>query len=114
MRVNGDGANARTPNRAPTLSRALSLGDPSAIAQALLEAVPGSPVRNLGEAAQRLDDATQRDAVLAFDAARWSADGAPSAEALARLRAAFAHPPRWVGRTRSMTDDDVLPPLYPS
>jgi hypothetical protein len=110
----GDRVNVRAPNRAPTLSRALALGDPSAIAQALLEAVPGSPVRNLGEVAQHLDDPTQRDAVLAFDAARWSADGASSVQALAQLRAAFARAPRWVGRMRSTTGDDVLPPLYPS
>jgi len=109
-----DRANARAPNRAPTLSRALALGDPAAIAQALLEAVPGSPVRNLGEVAQRLDDPTQRDAVLAFDAARWSADGASSVQALAQLRAAFARAPRWVGRIRATTGDDALPPLYPS
>ncbi|HEV2607912.1 MAG TPA: BatD family protein, partial [Xanthomonadaceae bacterium] len=49
MRAHDDGAIARAPNRAPTLSRALALGDPPAIAQALLEAVPGSPARNLGE-----------------------------------------------------------------
>jgi hypothetical protein len=109
-----DGAHARAPNRAPTLSRALALGDSHAIAQALLEAIPGSPARNLGEVAQRLDDAAQRDAVLAFDAARWSADGAPSVQALAQLRAAFAQSPRWIGRARSAADEDVLPPLYPS
>jgi hypothetical protein len=105
---------ARTPNRAPTLSRALALGDPPAIAQALLEAAPGAPSRNLGEVALRLGDAAQRDAVLAFDAARWSADGAPSAQALARLREALKQPPRWIGRTSSTSGDDALPPLYPS
>ena len=110
----GDRANARAPNRAPTLSRALSLGDPSAIAQALLEAVPGLPARNLGEVAQSLDGTTQRDAVLAFDAARWSADGEPSAQALVQLRDAFKQPPHWRGRERSAAADDVLPPLYPS
>ena len=112
--AHGDDAIARAPNRAPTLSRALALGDPSAITLALLEAVPGSPARNLGEVAQRLDDATQRDAVLAFDTARWSADGEPSAQVLAQLRAAFAQPPRWIGRTQPKRGDDVLPPLYPS
>jgi len=114
VHAHGDGSNARAPNRAPTLSRALALGEPHAITQALLEAVPGSPARNLGEVAQRLDDAAQRDAVLAFDAARWSADGAPSAQALAQLRKAFAKPPRWAGLARAAAGDDVLPPLYPS
>jgi len=109
-----DRANARAPNRAPTLSRALALGDSSAIAQALLEATPSPPARNLGEVAQRLDDVAQRNAVLAFDAARWSADGALSMQALAQLRAAFARSPRWIARARSATGDDVLPPLYPS
>jgi hypothetical protein len=113
MRTHVDGATAHAPNRAPSLSRALALGDSSAIAQALLEAVPGSPARNMGEVAQRLDDPAQRDAVIAFDAARWSADGDPSAQALAQLRAAFANAPRWNGRTRSSAGDEVLPPLYP-
>ena len=107
---------AHAPGLAPTLSlsRALALGDPSAIAQALSEAAPGSPARNLGEVALRLADPAQRDALLAFDAARWSADGTPSAQALAQLRDAFKQPPRWAGRTSRTATDDALPPLYPS
>ncbi len=112
--VDGDDAEPRMPNRAPTLTRSLALGDPSAIAQALLEAAPGVPARNLGEVAQRLGDTAQRDAVLAFDAARWSADGMPSAQALVQMRAAFKRPPHWIGRARPASNDDALPPLYPS
>ncbi len=112
--AHGDDATARAPNRAPTLSRALALGNPATITQALLEAVPDAPARNLDEVARRLGDATQRDAVLAFDAARWSVDGEPSAQVLAQLRSAFVQPPRWAGRMRSTASDDVLPPLYPS
>ena len=108
----------RSPSGTPTLSRALALGDSVAIAQALIEAapaVPNSPApHSLGEVARRLDDPVQRAAVLAFDAARWSADGVPSEQALAQLRSAFAQPPRWAGRTRSPSRDDALPPLYPS
>lgn len=109
----------RTPNRAPTLTRALAIGDPAAIAQALLEAAPLAPPhgpapRSLVEVAQRLDDAAQRAAVLAFDAGRWSADGTPSAQQLAQLRSAFTQPPRWLGRTSSGSPPDSLPPLYPS
>ncbi len=103
----------RAPNRAPTLMRALALGDPSAIAQALLEAAPGSPARNLAEVAQRLEQSAQRNAVLAFDAARWSTDGTPSVQVLAALREAFKQPPRWTGRTASTSSNDALPPLYP-
>ena len=114
-----DAPSTRTPNRAPTLTRALAVGDPAAITQALLEAAPVAPPRNpaprsLVEVAQRLDDASQRAAVLAFDAGRWSADGTPSAQELAQLRSAFAQPPRWIGRVSSGSAADSLPPLYPS
>lgn len=104
---------ART-NHAPTLARALSLGDASAIAQALLEAAPGVPARNLAEIAQRLDDPAQRAAVQAFDTARWSSDGTPSTQAMAQLREAFKQPPRWSRRVPPASRDDALPPLYPS
>ncbi len=107
-------AATRAPSRARTLSRALALGDASAIVQALLEATPGALPRNLGEVAQRLDDPAQRAAVQAFDAARWSADGAPFVQVLAQLRVAFKQPPHWVGRAPHASGDDGLPPLYPS
>ncbi len=103
----------RAPNRAPTLMRALALGDPSVIAQALLEATPDPPTRNLDEVVQRLADPAQRDALLAFDASRWSADGTPSVQVLAALREAFKQPPRWAGRSASTSPNDSLPPLYP-
>jgi hypothetical protein len=105
---------AHAPNRAPSLMRALALGDPSAIAQALLESAPGATPRHLGELAQRLDDHAQREALLAFDAARWSSDGTPSVQALAQLREAFKHPPRWASRAPRESGEDALPPLYPS
>lgn len=117
----GDDADAtvrRAPSRGPTLSRALALGDLSAITQALLDATPvtaQSPApRSLGDVAQRLDDPAQRAAVLAFDAARWSAAGIPAEQALVQLRFAFAQPPRWAGRARGPGHVDVLPPLYPT
>ncbi|MEO8741597.1 MAG: BatD family protein [Lysobacteraceae bacterium] len=107
-------ANDRIPNRAPSLHRALALGDASAITQSLLEAMPRGPARNLGEVAQQLADPTQREAVRAFDAARWSADVAAPASALAALRSAFKSAPHWTGRIAATARDTSLPPLYPS
>jgi hypothetical protein len=116
--ADADDGVARAPNRAPTLSRALALGELSAIAQALIEAAPVTPrnpaPRSLADVAQRLDDPAQRAAVLAIDAARWSAACAPPEQALAQLRSAFAKPPRWAGRNRPPQNDNALPPLYPS
>ena len=112
--VQATAANDRIPNRAPTLHRALALGDASAITQALIEAMPQGPARHLGEVAQQLADPAQREAVRAFDAARWSADDVAPASTLAALRSAFKSPPHWVGRAAATVRDSSLPPLYPS
>jgi hypothetical protein len=105
---------ARPAMHAPTLDRALALGDPAAIAQALIEAAPAPRPRHLGEVVQRLHDLVQRDAVAALDAARWSAGGTLSGESLAGLRAAFKQVPRWRMPDTSASSREALPPLYPS
>jgi hypothetical protein len=102
---------SKLPRRGPTLTRALALGELDAIAFALLDAAPGPRAHNLGEVAQRLEDAAQNAAVRVLDAARWGS--ADAASALAALRKAFARPPRWRDHRVADHDDDVLPPLYP-
>jgi hypothetical protein len=96
-----------------TLARALTLGETNAIVKALREAAPGSMPDNLGEVARRLDDPAQREAVLAFEAGRWSADGLSLTDQIARLREAFSRPPRWAVPASSKAHSGALPPLYP-
>ena len=108
------GSDTQAPRNTQVLTQALKQGEPAAIAQALCDVAPGARPHHLREVAQRLDDPAQRDAVLAFDAARWSvADGQPSAQTLAQLRAAFARAPRWIALKKARSHTDALPPLYP-
>ncbi|HTA64644.1 MAG TPA: hypothetical protein VK753_03990, partial [Xanthomonadaceae bacterium] len=107
------GSDMQAPRSTHALIHALIRGEPAAIAQALCEAAPAPRPQHLREVAQRLDDPAQRDAVLAFDATRWSGDGLPSAQALAQLRTAFARAPRWTAPAKSRSHADALPPLYP-
>jgi hypothetical protein len=106
-------AEAHTPRHAPALARALMLGDPAVIAQSLREAAPGELPSHLDEVARRLGDPTQKAAVQAFEAARWSANGTPAPQVMAQLREAFARPPRWIAAAGLSARKDVLPPLYP-
>ncbi|AXK71143.1 protein BatD [Lysobacter sp. TY2-98] len=92
----------------PSLSRALELGDLADI-EAVLRQLAGNDAPDLDAVAARLDDATQRDAVLHLRRARWG--GGDPAEARARLRSAFATGPCW--HTAQAPARDVLPPLYP-
>ena len=113
-----DGEAVDVSNEAPALATALERGVPAAIVQALLDAAArGTPhedrPRHLAEVARRLDDPSQHDAVLAFDASRWRAGGDPL-QAVARLREAFARPPRWRISARLEPGIGALPPLYPS
>lgn len=110
-----DGSPDSLPGSEPrALSRALAAGDPATIARALCDAAPGTRPRHLRDVAQRLADPGQREAVQAFDAARWSSDGQPSAQALERLRTAFARTPRWTQPARDgRAKAGILPPLYP-
>lgn len=90
-----------------SLSRTLALGDLADI-DALLRALAPVP-GDLDAVAAQLDDAPQREAVLALRAARWG-DGDLEA-ARARLRAAFAAGPRW--HRPAPAAAEPLPPLYP-
>ncbi|HEY2346132.1 MAG TPA: BatD family protein [Xanthomonadaceae bacterium] len=101
------------PQDRQALPRALAAGDPAAIAQALCDAAPAPRPHHLHEVARRLADPAQRDALQAFDAARWRGDGQPPEQVLARLREAFARAPRWAAPVKSTTAAGVLPPLYP-
>jgi len=114
----GEDRAAAIPVRWPTLDEALASGDASAITFALVAAAHAAAPRErapegLAAVAARLDDPGQREAVLAFDAARWRADGTPAPQALDRLRSAFAKPPRWSAPARPVRRDASLPPLYP-
>lgn len=92
----------------PTLAQALAAGDLAGIAAALAHA-SAIPQDHLDAIAARLDDAAQREAMQALQAARWGA-GDP-AQALRLLRTAFARGPRW--RPPPRASHPALPPLYP-
>lgn len=94
---------------------ALQSNDGPAAAQALIVAARerDPQVHNLGDVVERLDDDTQRAAVLRLEQVLYR--GGEPAEVLATLRAVFAPGPRWrtlTGRV-SAQPDDTLPPLYP-
>lgn len=100
---------APAPRAAPPLADALAADDLAAIDHAL-RAASGQGDADLDAVLERLDDPAQRDAVDALRRARWA--GGDAADALARLRRAFAGGPAWRGPdTRAA---DALPPLYPA
>lgn len=101
---------ARLP--AGALRRALDGGDPSEILDALHALAPAPTAGVVAALRAQLDEAGQRDALDALEAARWG-DGDPVA-ARAAMRAAFARGPRW-GRPGDAGEDEqvLLAPLYP-
>jgi hypothetical protein len=92
---------------APSLARALDLGDLADIEAALRQLA--GPDAGLDAVIQRLDDPAQRDAVEMLRLARWA--GGDAAAARSRLREAFAGGPRW--HASAPPPRDLLPPLYP-
>lgn len=90
------------------LKRALDTGDLDVIASALCaSAAPAAA--DLDAVRTRLDDAAQRAAVDALQAARWGTGDASAARGA--LRAAFRSGPRW--RAVAKAGKPLLPPLYP-
>lgn len=69
-------------------------------------------VRGLEALLAHLADATQRDALLAMQSARWSSAGGDVAQARQALRRAFHDGPHWRPHPKQANTD--LPPLYPS
>lgn len=90
--------------------RALQRGDRAEIAR-LLCAMATPPASDLDQVRARLIDPAQRDAVTALQRARWGR-GDPAA-AIAAMRAAFAHGPRWRAAPVLPAAPLPLPPLYP-
>jgi hypothetical protein len=93
-----------------TWARALQRGDRAEIAR-LLCAMSTPPAADLDEVRARLLDPAQREAVTALQRARWGR-GDPAA-AIAAMRAAFAHGPRWRVLPVQVAPAMPLPPLYP-
>ena len=96
------------PPARPTLKAALARGVPGEIARAL-SAAAGVAGDDLDAVHARLDNAAQREAVRALQAARWG--GGDLDAALATLRAAFKRGPRLRGDAGKR--EALLPPLYP-
>lgn len=92
----------------PNLKQALASGDLAAIAEALCATATPSAA-DLDGVRAALDDASQQDAVMALQEARWGRGDPVSA--LASMREAFARGPRWKRARRS--EKSLLPPLYP-
>ncbi len=105
-----DGAAAHVPAAptVPSLKAALAAGDLAGIAHALCGEA-GLPGEDLDRLHALLDDAAQREAIRALQAARWG-DG-DAGTALAALRNAFRRGLRL--RTVSTASRALLPPLYP-
>lgn len=103
---------AATAQDLQTWIRALQRGDRAEIAR-LLCAMATPPAADLDEVRARLVDPAQREAVTALQRARWGR-GDPSG-AIAAMRAAFAHGPRWrAPPVAAATPLPLpLPPLYP-
>jgi hypothetical protein len=93
-----------------TWIRALQRGDRAEIARVLC-AMATPPASDLDEVRARLADPAQRDAVTALQRARWGR-GDPAA-AIAAMRAAFAHGPRWRASSVRLAPTPPLRPLYP-
>ena len=98
-----------SPADAQALTRALTRGDPREIARALC-AMASPPVADLEALRRRLVDPAQLAAVEALLRARWSRDD--PAAAVAAVRIAFAHGPRWRAPP-TPRPAVLLPPLYP-
>ncbi|WP_081274966.1 BatD family protein [Xanthomonas graminis] len=92
----------------PDLRKALDGGGLDEVA-AILCAQAG--VADLDALLTRLDDSSQREAVLRLQRARWG-DAGDVPGARAALRAAFWAGPHWRDMPRKQSKDD-LPPLYP-
>ena len=101
-------ARPAAPPPPPSLKQALAKGDLPGIAHGLASAA-GVTADDLDGVHARLDDAAQRDAVRALQAARWG--GSDPAAALAALRAAFKRGPFL--RADAGAARPLLPPLYP-
>ncbi len=95
------------PMEAPSLPRALAMGDLGDIEAALRAASPVAG--DLDALAASLVDVGQREAVLALRRARWG--GGDPNDARTRLRDAFARAPRWAAPPASSREP--LSPLYP-
>lgn len=104
-------ATAASAQDLQTWARALQRGDRAEIAR-LLCAMATPPAVDLDEVRERLVDPAQREAVSALQRARWGR-GDPSA-AIAAMRAAFAHGPRWRAAPVDAAVAMPLPPLYPA
>jgi hypothetical protein len=101
-------ASAASTQTLADLRRALDTGDLGEVADTLC-AMATPPVRDVDALADRLDDASQRDAIEALQRARWGqGDGVQARQA---LRSAFAKGPRW--RIAAAIEPPLLPPLYP-
>lgn len=100
---------ARKPSQGlAELRRVLETGDLGDVAETL-RAMATPPAGNLDELLARLDDAGQRDAVVALQRARWGNGDGVRARQL--LRSAFSKGPRW--RVEPASAPSLLPPLYP-
>ena len=104
----GVAARAPAAPAVPSRKAALAAGDLGDIADALCRDA-GVPCDDLDRLHSVLDDASQRDAVRALQAARWG--GGDAGAALSALRAAFRRGARL--RTASAISKPLLPPLYP-
>lgn len=106
----GGGVAARVPAAplVPSLKAALAAGDLGDIADALCREA-GLPGEDSDRLHSLLDDASQRDAIRALQAARWG--GSDAGAALSALRTAFRRGVRL--RTAPATSKPLLPPLYP-
>lgn len=107
------GPQLRAGDGLPKLDAALALGDPALIVRVLCELAPAPRPRHLQDLLSRLTDRAQTDALQACEALRWRGDGQPPVAAVAQLRTAFAHGPRWAAPQRSDASAQALPPLYP-
>jgi hypothetical protein len=93
--------------------RACALGELAGAERALVAWARSErpDVRNLGELALRLDDAAQRDALLALQRARYA--GASSQGVGSQLEKAFRRGLAWRGVAQATKPRSPLPALYP-
>ncbi|HXH00991.1 MAG TPA: protein BatD, partial [Xanthomonadaceae bacterium] len=93
-----------------SLRRVLDGGDLGEVLDALA-AMARPPAADTAELLQRLQDARQREAVLALQRARWGGGDPVAARSLARE--AFARGPHWRDTGSQDPATLLLPPLYP-